>query len=93
MIGVLIKDGVNIIDKQVFVGDEAVVGLNISQQTAKNPQWSFEIHKDTDPDWKTAFETIKTSPIATQEQMNWQTVKGLGTNAAIDFLAKKMGLE
>lgn len=93
MIGILVKNGNAVIEKQVFSGNVSVVPTFIENYQIKHPSLTVEIHQDTDPDWITAFDQIMITPSLTPEQTGWQTAKSGGAQQALLYIAKYLGLE
>lgn len=93
MIGVLIKSGETVVDKQVFDGDETISLALIADYQTGHPELTAEVHRDSDEDWAEAFDQIEIAPQLTQVQMDWLVAKGNGTAAAVAFIAKHLGLE
>lgn len=93
MIGVIVKNGAKIVAKDVYAGDDAESLKAISQKAQQDKTLTFEVHSDSDHDWKTSFEASPVDVQVTAEKSEWQVVKAKGTATAIDYLAKKLGLE
>lgn len=93
MKGILVKDGPDVVEKHVFAGDISIVPDKLAQMQKENPSLTYEIHSDDEPSWNTDFElqTIVRKP--TKEQTDWDKARNLGPEAAMDFLAKKLGFE
>lgn len=83
-INVLIEDDSgNVIEKRVYAGDTS----NVQALLAKEGK-PYEIYDDVQG---TAFDDAKLAP--TKNQTDWQAAKNKGTDAALDFIAKTLGLE
>lgn len=93
MVGVLVKNGVTVVDKYVFGGDESVVSGFADTYKAKHPALTVEIHTDKEADWSTAFDTVMPVQSKSQDQIDWLTAKAAGPSSAVLFLAKRIGLE
>lgn len=93
MIGVLVKDGSVIVSKDVYGGDDEESLKVVVALADKNKALTFEVHKDSDANWKTAFEAASVPVKVTSEQSSWQTEKAKGPDAAINFIANKIGLQ
>lgn len=89
MIGVIVKDKGVIVSKDVYGGDSAESMKIIAQKQQGNKALTFEVYDDSDPNWKTSFE----SSTVNLAQTEWLTEKAKGTDAAIDYIAKRLGLE
>lgn len=85
MILVLISDGINVIGKSVYDGDDSESEKLIAELQASNPSISYEIVD------KQVFSdtSIKTKSITNTD---WQTAKK-DNGTAILFIAKQIGLE
>lgn len=93
MIGVLVTDENGNVQKRIYQGDDDTSKEVVASDMKKNPTYTFEIHQDTDPDWQESFMDAKETIIVTKSQTDWQIAKAVGSNAAISFLAKRLGLE
>jgi hypothetical protein len=83
----LSKNGVNVVDKQVFSGDDKQINAIVAMYISKNP--SFVV-SEVD---QVTFDVTVMTPTVTPDQQAWQTAKGLGPVAQLTFLAKRFGLE
>lgn len=92
MIGVLIKDGASIIAKEIYAGDDEE-SMKIITEKSGGSNLVFEVYRDNSPEWKTVFEVANVIPPKSTEQTEWEIEKAKGANAAIAFIAKKLGLE
>jgi len=93
MLGALIKQGSDVVDKQVFGGDDEASQALIEDYQEAHPDLTIEIHRDSDPDWPEAFDQIQITPKQTTAQTAWLTAKGSGAISALMFIAKYLGLE
>lgn len=82
---VIVKNGVDVVGKEVYEGDDAKIDAIISQARISNPTLTYE-EVDT-----AAFDSE--TVVLGQDQQDWKSEKAKGTKEAIDFLAKKLGLE
>lgn len=93
MIGVLVRNGTSIIDKKVYAGDDDGSLKTIENDKENNPGLIFEVYLDTDDNWAKVFLKETITITSTPDQNAWQSAKLSGTNTALSFLAKKIGLE
>ncbi len=93
MVGILVKNGVTVVEKHLFSGDISKVSDLVAAQQAQRPALMFEIHQDSDPDWKIAFDTVAVQSPLTAQQTAWATAKASGPAVALTFIAKTLGLE
>lgn len=93
MIGVIVRKGSNVIEKNIYAGDVSVVPEIVEKLKVANPSLSYAIHSDEDKDWRTSFEDVLIAPMQTTDQVDWQIAKGQGAASALSFIAKRIGLE
>ena len=90
MIGVIIKQDGKIVSKDVYAGDDEEIMKIIEQKKDEYKDLTFEVYRDTDDDWKTVFESAISE---VKENSDWKREKQKGISFAVDFIAKKLGLE
>lgn len=93
MIGVIVRNGSDVVGKPLYFGNDEKSLLLINDYAEKNPALKLEIHYDTDKDWVTAFEQVQEKVIVKKEQTDWQIAKSAGGLAALAFIGKYLGLE
>jgi len=89
MLGIVVKKDGRTIDKLVRFGDEGDF-LAIATEDAEKNGNTLDVYRDDD--WNT-FEAISVDPPESPDQTEWDAQKQLGPEAAISFLARKLGLE
>lgn len=83
----LIKDGANVVAKQVVSGKEDDAAAVVQADISKDLKLSFvEVDQDT-------FDGTILTPMQTQPQKDWVEAKKGGVATEISFIAKKLGLE
>lgn len=93
MIGVIVKNGTDIVGKPIYTGDDAKNLVLIQDFSNKNPQLTIEIHYDTDKDWATAFDQVQEKIVIKKDRTDWQTAKASGNAAVLTFIGRYLGLE
>jgi hypothetical protein len=94
MMGILVSDDSGVIEKHVYAGDTSNISDIASTMQKANPSITCTVVDGIDPDaWKKNFESVLVVLKPTQEQVDWETAKKLGSDAAMEFLANKLGLE
>jgi hypothetical protein len=89
MVGIVIKKDGKAINKVVRFGNEDEFIANTSEDANAEGQ-TIDIYRDDD--W-TTFESITIDPPPSTDQEEWDAQKQLGPEAAIAYLAKKLGLQ
>lgn len=84
---ILVKHGSNIVGKNVYDGDDDANGELIGKARLADKDLTYE---EVD---ETTFDTSIIIPIQTKDQTDWQSAKAKGTDSALGFIAKKLGLE
>lgn len=81
------KNGLTVTDKSALEGDDSKIDLSISNYKLSNPSLII-----TEVDQSTFDKTVYV-PLQTAEQQAWLASKSAGSQQAILFIAKKLGLE
>lgn len=84
---ILVKDGLTVVGKDVYCGDDSANSDLIQQAQEKNLSLVYQ-----EVDEKEFDSTAIVSPVS-KEKTSWQTEKAKGTDQALSFLAKQLGLE
>lgn len=84
---ILVKDGSTVVGKEVHEGDDETVSTLIETQRLDNPDLSYE------EVGQKIFDAAEMTVIPSKETSDWQSAKSKGIDAAISFIAAKLGLE
>lgn len=90
MLLVLVKQNGEVVGKEIYSGDTEGIQAELDKRSLEDVTLSFEIIDEKD---KEIFEAISVAEKSDSPKSLWQIEKAKGTDAAIDFLAQKLGLE
>lgn len=90
MIGIAISKDGTVINKEVYAGDTSKIEEQIKTRQVASPDLIFDIYDDS----KMAdFAAIEMKSVPDKSISGWQAAKKQGTDEAISYLAKQLGLE
>lgn len=81
----IVKDGVTVVGKDAYEGDDEKIDSLIAEYKTQNPKFTV-----SEIDQETSDATQMTMP---RTKLDWQSAKQLGTDSAISYIAKQLGLE
>lgn len=90
MLMVLVKKNGEVVSKEVYSGDTDGVQSEIDKRIEADPTLTFEVIAENDI---AVFEATPVAESQDSPKSLWQIEKAKGTVAAIDYLAKTLGLE
>lgn len=87
MLLVIVTAGSTVISKDVYEGDDVQANAILDKLRIENPTYAYSVVD------KVTFEITQMSVKVSKDQDDWEVAKAKGTDFAINFLAKKMGLQ